>query len=243
MNNPLTIQYTLHLSPETTETFTVQLTPDTLELLDSPDAPPPDWTRLQNNQCPNCPLSPETCPHCPTAIHLNEIVQKFRHILSYQKVELHVTTRERTISRQTSAQNALSSLMGLIIATAGCPHTRFFRPMARYHLPLASQEETLYRCVSMYLLGQYFRDRDGLPADWQLTELKQIYQEVQAVNLAMSQRMQRIVEADSPVNAIIILDAYAQAIPLFLDDSLDPLRHLFQAYLTASNSKPRCQPE
>jgi hypothetical protein len=30
------------------------------------------------------------------------------------------------------------------------------KPMARFHLPLASEEETIYRATTMYLLAQYF---------------------------------------------------------------------------------------
>ena len=34
---------------------------------------------------------------------------------------------------------------GLIMATAGCPWTDRLRPMARFHLPFATEAETVYR--------------------------------------------------------------------------------------------------
>jgi hypothetical protein len=79
-------------------------------------------------------------------------LEVFDRIISYDTIRLDVTTRERFISQDTTAQRGISSLLGLLIATSGCPHTRFLRPMARHHLPFASCEETLYRAASMYAL-------------------------------------------------------------------------------------------
>ncbi len=59
---------------------------------------------------------------------------------------------------ETTAQQAMSSVLGLIMATAGCPWTDRLRPMARFHLPFASEAETVYRSVCMFLLA---RDLDG----------------------------------------------------------------------------------
>ena len=58
------------------------------------------------------------------------------------------------------------------MATSGCPHMDFFKPMARFHLPLANAEETVYRATSMYLLAQYFLQREGKEADMELEGLK-----------------------------------------------------------------------
>ncbi len=55
---------------------------------------------------------------------------------------------------ETTAQQAMSSVLGLIMATAGCPWTDRLRPMARFHLPFASDAETLYRSISMFLLSR-----------------------------------------------------------------------------------------
>lgn len=72
-------------------------------------------------------------------------------------------------------QRGLSSLLGLILATRDCTYTRYFRPMARFHLPLASEEETIYRAASMYLLAQYLRANDGKQVDINLTRSAEIY--------------------------------------------------------------------
>lgn len=88
-------------------------------------------------------------------------------------------TTERTVSAETSAQQGLGSLLGLIMATSGCPHTVFFKPMARFHLPFSNESETIYRAVSMYLLSQYFTTREGAPIDAGLDGLRDIYDKIQ----------------------------------------------------------------
>ena len=72
---------------------------------------------------------------------------------------LDVQTWQRNYHQDTTLQRALSSLFGLICALSDCPHTRFLRPMASFHLPLSSDTETLVRTASLYLLQRYIRNR------------------------------------------------------------------------------------
>jgi len=136
-----------------------------------------------------------------------------RSLDSYQPVLLEVEIAERTVSARTTVQRALSALYGLTIATSACPHTLFFRPMARFHLPLASEEETLFRAASSDLMAQYFRLRAGAPADWELTGLVGIYRDMQLINRARVARLRYAEEKDASVNAVILLDLLATAFP------------------------------
>lgn len=126
--------------------------------------------------------------------------------------------------------------MGLVIASSGCPHTAFFKPMARFHLSLSNGEETAYRVTSMYLLSQYFMKKEGKQADFSLQGLTQLYENVQQVNCAIAERLRAASEADSVLNAIVILDTYAQTVPYMIEDSLDNIRYLFFPYLTDDNN-------
>jgi hypothetical protein len=121
--------------------------------------------------------------------------------------------------------------MGILIACSGCPLTGYFKPMARFHLPLASEAETIYRCTSMYLLAQYFRLQQHGTCDFTMKGLEQIYNNMQKVNVSLVERLRNAGRADSYVNAIIILDAYAKTMPYVIDDSLKEIRHLFAPYL------------
>ena len=229
--NSVIIEYSFRLSDYKTEEFRVELDPAKLNLLVKIPDNPPAWTELDFHQCPNCPLQADSHRYCPLALSIVDIVEHFDHVLSYDRIHLEVLTEGRHISQETSAQQGLSSLMGLLIAVSGCPHTEYFKPMARFHLPLASRDETVYRAVSTYLLAQYFIHREGREADFELEGLKKIYDNIQEVNYSVAERLRAASKADSPVNAIVILDTYAKAIPFLIEDSLDYIKYLFNPYI------------
>lgn len=195
-----------------------------------PDHPLPSWTALEFRQCPHCPLRPSDSPSCPLAAGLADLVTTCTSVLSHDKVSVEVTTPERVITLDTTAQRAIGSLMGLLIPCSGCPRTAWFRPMARFHLPCATEEETIYRASSMYLLAQYFVAREGRETDPTLAGLSQIYRDIHYVNRAMADRVRYATAKDATVNAVVLLDLFAKAIPFAIDDSLAELRPLFRPY-------------
>lgn len=62
-------------------------------------------------------------------------------------------TEERTYSKDTLLQQGLASLLGIVMTTSGCPVLEPLKPMVRFHLPFATLTETVYRMVSMCLVG------------------------------------------------------------------------------------------
>lgn len=193
----------------------------------------PSWARLPFHQCTNCPLTPASTPRCPAAVALVELVETAGTLISHDRVQVEVHTPDRIVSTGTTLQRGLSSLVGLVLATSGCPHAAFFRPMARFHLPLADEQETVYRAASMYLLAQYFVHREGRKADLSLSGLNAIYNDVQIINRALVGRLRVACEQDGPVNAVILLDVVAKALPFSIGGQLGELRHLFGAYLVS----------
>jgi len=103
--------------------------------------------------------------------------------------------------------------------------------MARYHLPLANDHETIYRAASMYLLAQYFLKKEGKPVDFELEGLKEIYHNIQLVNYTIAERLRVASKTDSVLNAIVELDMYAQTLSFVIEESLEELHSLFAAYL------------
>ncbi|CAN7330160.1 hypothetical protein LJR289_001775 [Pseudoduganella sp. LjRoot289] len=197
----------------------------------SPDVDPaglPAWTALEFQQCPNCPLQSSSAPHCPMAVRLVPLITLISELSSFDRVDVHVTTPERSVSKATTVQRGISALMGLLVAGSGCPHTGFLKPMAHFHLPFASEEETIYRAASTYLLGQYFLAREGGAADWDLAGLKARYLSLQTVNGAMAKRLRSAVLADGAVNAFILLDLLAKALPYSIDEQLDEIKATFR---------------
>jgi hypothetical protein len=225
----ITFQYNFNAS-DLSEVFDLHLDAQKLELIFTPPNPCPTWANLEFHQCPNCPLSVQTHSYCPLAINMVSIVKRFQHILSFNEIHLKVVTDERTLSQDTTAQRAISSLMGFVIAASGCPHTSLLKPMVRFHLPLSTEIETIYRTTSMYMLAQYFLRKDGKAADLELSGLNDFYQNLHVVNKTIAERLRAASDADSVVNAIILLDLYAKALPCVIEESLDEIRYLFTSY-------------
>lgn len=228
----VTIQYYFTFPDGSQENIDLCLNAENLELLGPTTRKEfPAWTKLIFHQCLNCPLTPDTHPYCPVALNILNLVRRFDRFISYEEVHMVVITDERIVSQATTAQKALSSLMGVVIANSGCPHTTFFRPMARFHLPLASVEETIFRATSMYLLSQYFLKQEGRTADLDLNGLQRIYDDIHVVNRAMAERLRYASSTDLSANAVILLDLYAQAFPHAFSKTLHNIRHLFTPFL------------
>ncbi len=194
----------------------------------SDDAGLPEWTMLGFHQCRHCPLSSATTPRCPMAVAFVPLIEAFGKRLSYDTVTVQVESEERTVSKSTSLQQAVGSLMGLLAATSGCPRTGFLKPMAHFHLPFANEQETIYRVASMYLLAQYFERGRGREPDWDLKHLRQHYEDLQLVNAAMALRLRAISDKDGTLNALVLLDLFAKALPFSIDDMLEDVRPVFE---------------
>ncbi|HLD28985.1 MAG TPA: hypothetical protein VJC03_01495, partial [bacterium] len=160
-----------------------------------------------------------------------EIIDTFKNTVSYEETEVDVKTREREIKGKLPVQKALSSLLGIYMPTSGCPILAKLSPMARFHLPFATVEETVFRSVSTYLLGQYFVMKEGGKPDLELKELKRIYEEIEKVNRSICQRLRNISEKDAHLNAVVILDNFAINLNFLFDKSLEQLRPIFEVYL------------
>lgn len=186
------------------------------------------WTPLSFNQCPNCPLSASEHSHCPVALDLEEIVTRFRSLLSFQEATVTVHTPERTYVKRGDVQTGLRSLLGLVMATSGCPILGRFRSMAYYHLPFANVEETLFRTVGSYLLKQYFVHKAGGVPDLELKGLASFYEEVQKLSQTFKRRLDAASEKDANMNAIGTLILIGMVVSSSLDEQLTELQAQFK---------------
>jgi hypothetical protein len=226
---PIYIRYSFRFLDHQQIDFDMHIDPKSLELIPPPVAPSQAWTALSHEQCPHCPLNGARWPHCPLALNLVEIVNALEGLLSYEDVRLETIVEERHIYQDTTVQQAARSLMGLLIATSGCPHTKFFKPMARFHLPLSTTEETVYRATSAYLLSQYFQMIDGHPTDFNLDGLSHIYEQIRIINVHVANRLRTAIASDPAINAIILLDIFSQSLPMVIEESLESIRYLYNA--------------
>lgn len=229
----LNFKYRFNFESGKSREFAIQLKKGDLQLVvDHSNTTHPEWTKLEYNQCPNCPLKPDTHPHCPIAVNIVDIVDFFKDIISYEKTYVTIETDSRTYIGKVSVQEGIKSLIGLFMATSGCPVMDKLRPMAQTHLPFPTMEESTYRLLSMYLLAQYFIVKDGGEADWKLEKLLGICNDVQTVNRSFFKRIKQQGVRDASLNAIVALDSFATYTASSLEDNnFDEVRELFKAYL------------
>jgi hypothetical protein len=227
MSEAQLIRYSFDLPDGSRKTLDFSFDPKDFRLLNPVPAEPPFWTELEFSQCANCPLSRAEHAHCPAALQMVNAVETLKALVSFDTVGVTVTQSERTIYAQTSAQQALSSVLGLIMATAGCPWTDRLRPMARFHLPFASEPETVYRSICMYLLA---RELGGGCGATGYAALEALYQNLHLVNRDMSRRLGAATRSDPARNAMALLDSYTSLLPVALDNSLEELKPLFGAW-------------
>lgn len=227
----LLIRYRFTFPDSSERTFALEMDRDTAELTPSKRADLPAWTALEFNKCTGCPLEAAKVSHCPAAVHLSTVIEGFQDLISYDTVRVNVESEERSVTATLSAQQALASLMGLVMASSGCPRTAVFRPMARFHLPFSNESETAYRVAAMYLVAQHFAMRDGSTHDLALEHLERVYRGVHSVNRGMAQRLRAASRQDALVNAIVLLDVYSSLVPAAIHDILDEIRPAFEPLL------------
>ena len=216
------IEYTLTLDDGRSVHFKVD--PERVAAAGGDGGPHPFWTQLDYHQCPNCPLKAGEHRYCPAALDIEQIVAAFGDVFSYHQVQVEVRTVERTYLKRTDVQTALRSLMGLCLATGGCPVLSRMKGPARLHMPLATVEETLFRMVGAYLIGQYIGAREGGTPDWDLSGLRRFYAELQDVNRSLKRRVDAAAEKDANINAVVMLMNISMLVSFSLEQQLAGLK-------------------
>lgn len=235
MNDPQRIRYRFDLPDGAQKFLDFSFDATGFRLANAAAAAPPFWTELKFNQCANCPLNAAEHPHCPAALQMVRAIEPLKALVSFDKVGVTVVQAERTIYAETTAQQAMSSVLGLIMATAGCPWTDRFRPMARFHLPFATEAETVYRSLSMFLLAREMAGPGAAPG---FAALRVLYENLHIVNRDMSRRLGAATQTDPARNAMALLDAYTTLLPAALENSLEELKPLFEAWAVLQAELP-----
>ncbi len=220
------VSYSFELPGNVKHNFEFRLDTETFEIATNAACIQPDWAKLDHHRCKGCPVS--SAEYCPVALNICKVVMPMRDVVSYETVKCSVVTQERTYAVTTSAQEALRSLMIFVIAASACPQVDFLKPLELFHLPFMTLEEIISRIVSAYLLFQYFRKRQGLPFDCELTGLRKIFETLEGIGVAMAERLRsERMAGDAAINALVILHDFSLFVPLHIDDHLDILRSAF----------------
>jgi hypothetical protein len=98
--------------------------------------------------------------------------------------------------------------------------------MVETHLPFMTPEESTFRLIGSYLLGQYLRAKAGQEADFALARLPAFFGELEQV------------DEDASVNAVVILSTLGSMARFSLaDGDVDRLARLFSSHLDAAGDQ------
>lgn len=215
-----------------TEIFTLRFKEPLLDIESFTIKTNEQWTLLGFKKCALCSLKEEDHQYCPVARNLSYVLMHFKDDISYEQVTVKVTFNERKIEKHTTLEEGVSPLMGLIMATSGCPILDRFKPMAFIHQPFSNETETIFRAVSIYFIAQYIREKNNFEPDWQLTHFTEMYSHVNQVNKDFSERLRAIKGKDANINALLLLDLFAQVGTFsFSENWMKQIEPLFHAYL------------
>lgn len=234
-NGPITFKmdtirfdYQFKFDDGTVREFRVDIDPDTMVAKEDPGYQPPEWAKMEVHQCSHCPYNKADKPYCPVAKSIARVAEAFKLDISYTETTVMVRTENRFYGKRTDIQIGLQSLFGLMMATADCSHMDLFKPMARYHLPFSTLDETVVRIIGKYLISQYLKVKKGEKPDYEMQHLVEGYANVSIVNRSMIQRVRSISKGDADKNAIVILDGFAALLPMELQTGLETLAKIFK---------------
>lgn len=210
--------YHFTFSNDTVKTITAIVDRNTLSIIEPQHRYFPEWAKLENFKCPNCPLNPEEHTYCPLALNLQTILSEFNDKNSFELVEVLVETPVRNYQKKTSLQQGVSSLLGILMVTSGCPVMGKLKPLLYFHLPFASIEETEVRALSLYLLAQYVKMIKGEEPDWEMNKLKKIYEDVRTLNHHVSKKIVNLSAKDANINSLIVLNNFAEFVTIILGE-------------------------
>lgn len=229
---PIIYHYRFDLETDYVLDFDIELDPDSLAFAGLPEGMAAMPVEEGLFPCAGCPIEDSGVRACPVIENISPYLSKFRGMVSYDKVRVTVESRDRFVShKEVSLQQSISSMIGIIMVTSGCPDLDKLRPMVRLHLPMSSVDETMYRAVSTYLLAQYMRNVRGLEPDWDLDGLIGIYQRIEQINHDLSGWMRLDSSDDTSTNALIILDIFAKMLPRSVEQQFEQFEELFAPYL------------
>ncbi len=226
----LEITYKLTFDIHRQEVFNFVFDEKSMTLQTNADITPEPWTALEFQKCRHCPLDANKNSQCPAAVALQSPIDRLGSEISYKEIDLEVINSERKIKKKSYLSSAFASMMGLLIPASGCPYAEPFKPMARFHLPLASSEETAFRSISAYLFGQYLRRKHGLTADFNLQGLTSIYADIEQVNAQLAIRLVKAGKLRE-LNSLVKLDTHAKIVPMVIDELGSEFEELFESYL------------
>ena len=221
------IRYTMVLEKGNEVVFDIDETGDTS--VESGETPP-RWLLLDDYRCERCAIPAGSRNTCPAALSIKPVVEAFSTHASFENIKVIVEMGNVRLNSAVSLQEAVRSMVGLMLALSSCPVMRKLRPMANFHLPFGDENQTLFRFLGMYLTAQYIRRLEGLEPDWDLTGLYDLFIDIHMVNNGLAERIRAASEMDATLNSLVVLDMLAHLVQINMEQSREKLKPLFSMY-------------
>ncbi len=232
MPDLLDITYCFHHQTPEEIRFQMQFDNLSMQFVSDSDSNHDEWTHLAFMQCSHCPLKQQDQFYCPIARNIARVVEIFSGTMSTETTRIAVLTDERNYWKDTTMQHGLHGIFGLIMATSGCPHMNFLKPMARFHLPFSTYRETIIRTISMYFLQQLVNSSNYNNMSVGFDTLADNYQQVNQLNREFIQRIRSVkAGGDAGENAIVILDSFVQLIDMEFETDFSLLKEILDPTL------------
>lgn len=229
-NKPYRIVYTFRFSDGRNHRFEIAFDAQTNCMIRRQSSTPPlAWTRLNFEQCRCCPLDPAKIKYCPVALNIADVAEAFKDEVSSESCKIRCEVKERVYLKKTSLMEGLTSIFGIIMATSRCPVMNFFKPMARFHLPFSTGDETTVRAVSMFLLRYYLRSGKDSSFKEAIEDLERRYALVRQVNEGLFARITHVGSEDADKNAIVMLHSLSLLLGMEISQNLDSVMGIFTA--------------
>jgi hypothetical protein len=220
----LSFTYQFNFEEGLPKTFEAYLDRTTLSLVLPSSYNIPAWAKSFR-----CSQSPPEDSCCNIYENISHLIEEFKSLDSFIPCSISVQTPERSYGLKADVQRGLSSLLGLYMATSGCPFLNFLKPMARFHLPFASNEETIFRSTGSYLIGQYLQAKKNNQGDFEVSQLPKMYSRVSKINNEIIGHLrQQYYGHDANANALIILENFAQIFADFLPEELEEFTSFYE---------------
>jgi hypothetical protein len=103
----LNFKYSFKLADGSEENFDFIVNAETLRLVIDTPKDPPSWINLEYHQCPTCPFDRKTIAHCPLAVNIAQVVERFSRVLSYENVHVKAIENNRITAQEADAHSQI----------------------------------------------------------------------------------------------------------------------------------------
>lgn len=215
------ISYLFHIEDKEDVVFEVLIDSTSMTHSIPQDFKEPEWS--SSFKCSFMTDDKKNC--CSLCKCIAYVTNEFKDIKVDTPATISVRTENRNYTIKQNIKTGLFSILGLYMSTSNCPHFAFLKPMAKFHLPFASDIETVFRSIGTYLLGEYFRFKDGIVPDWDLQALSTLYEQVSKIDLEIAEHLKKI--SPDSIEPIMILNSFADLFTKDIKEKLDKIEPFY----------------